>query len=211
MASASRVRRPVDDSKARILDAAERLLIEGGPLAVQVRAVAALVGMTDAGVSHHFGTRDELLVALLRHGSRRLREAVDDVVHSWVDDSGAVESLVQSIAALYRDRYGELAIALHSAGWRAEGKGMLDPVVNALHAAQTRREDGASLMDTRLAVAALHQALAIDPVYGASFRRSAGIASSTAQRADPQLRWWTKTLVQVLGLEVARGTDHDSQ
>jgi AcrR family transcriptional regulator len=201
MASASKVRRPPGDSKARILDAAERLLIEGGPMAVQVRAVAARVGMTDAGVSHHFGTRDELLVALLRHGSRRLREAVDNVVHSWVGDSGAVEALVQSIAALYRDRYGELAIALHSAGWRNEGKGMLDPVVNALHAARTRRDEGASLMDTRLAVAALHQALAIDPVYGASFRRSAGIASSTARRVGPQLEWWTSTLVQTLGLE----------
>jgi AcrR family transcriptional regulator len=201
MASASRVRRPAADSKARILDAAERLLIEGGPMAVQVRAVAALVGMTDAGVSHHFGTRDELLVALLHHGSRRLRDAVDDVVHSWVDDSGAVEALVQSIAALYRNRYGELAIALYSAGWRSEGKGMLDPVVNALHSARTRRDEGASLMDTRLAVAALHQALAIDPVYGASFRRSAGIARSTAQRVDPQLEWWTKTLIQALGLE----------
>jgi TetR/AcrR family transcriptional regulator, repressor for neighboring sulfatase len=201
MAPTSRVRRPAADSKARILDAAERLLIEGGPMAVQVRAVATLVGMTDAGVSHHFGTRDELLVALLHHGSRRLRGAVDDVVRSWVDDSGAVEALVQSIAALYRNRYGELAIALHSAGWRNEGKGMLDPVVKALHAARTSRDKGASLMDTCLAVAALHQALAIDPVYGASFRRSAGIAGSTAQRADPQLEWWTKTLIQVLGLQ----------
>jgi AcrR family transcriptional regulator len=201
MASAARVRRPAADSKARILDAAEQVLIEDGPMAVQVRAVAALVGMTDAGVSHHFGTRDELLVALLRHGSRRLRAAVDEVVNSWVDDSGAVEALVQSIAALYRDRYGELAIALHSAGWRNEGKGMLDPVVTALHAARSRRDEDASLMDTRLAVAALHQALAIDSVYGASFRRSAGISSSTAQRVGPQLEWWTKTLVRVLGLE----------
>lgn len=42
-----------------------------------------------------------------------------------------------------------------------------------------------------LAVAALHQALALDPVYGAAFRRSAGISDLTANRPGPQLTWWT--------------------
>ena len=32
--------------------------------------------MTDAGITHHFGSRDELLLALLHHGGRKLRGAV---------------------------------------------------------------------------------------------------------------------------------------
>src|SRR5689334_7255104 len=127
--SAMRVRRPAAESRRLILDAAESLLIEGGPAAVQVRAVAERVGMTDAGVSHHFGTRDELLVALLRHGGRRLREAVQNVVRHWVDAGAAVAELVASVSALYREGYAELAVALHAAGWRDSGAGMLDPVV----------------------------------------------------------------------------------
>ena len=199
---AQRVRRPAQESRRLILEAAERLLIEGGPLAVQVRAVAEQVGITDAGVAHHFGSRDDLLVALLRHGGRRLRQTVDETVRTWIDDGADVASLVKLIAALYRDGYGALAVALHSAGWRDPGGGLLDPVVEALHAA--RQRSGARrprLEETRLAVAALHQALATDPLYGPAFRRSAGIPKTQADRQDGQLAWWTATLTSTLDLD----------
>jgi AcrR family transcriptional regulator len=199
----TRVRRSAPVSRQRILDAAEQLLVRGGPAAVQVRAVAERVGMTDAGVSHHFGSRDELLVALLRHGGRRVRDAVERVVEGWVDDGAAVAELVARLASLYRHGYAELAVALHAAGWRDTGGGMLNPVVDALHEARERRAPpGAevSLADTRLAVAALHQALAIDPLYGAAFRRSAGMSARQAEGESAQLAWWTDTLMRVLEL-----------
>lgn len=197
-----RIRRAPAESRGLILDAAEKLLIRGGPSAVQVRAVADLVGMTDAGISHHFGSRDELLVALLRHGGRRLRESVGRVVGGWMDAGGAIAQLVAGIAALYRDGYGELAVALHAAGWRDAGSGMLNPVVDALHAARIRSgQESAQLAQTRLAVAALHQALATDPVYGAAFRRSAGITGPAAESSTAQVAWWTHTLTTVLGLD----------
>ena len=199
---ATRIRRARPESRRLILDAAEKLLIRGGPGAVQVRAVADLVGMTDAGVSHHFGSRDQLLVALLRHGGRRLRESVDQVVGTWVDAGGAIAQLVAGIAALYRDGYGELAVALHAAGWRDAGSGMLNPVVDALHAARIRSgQESAPLADTRLAVSALHQALATEPVYGSAFRRSAGITERAAESSTAQVAWWTHTLTTVLGLD----------
>jgi AcrR family transcriptional regulator len=202
--AATRVRRSAPVSRQRILDAAEQLLVRGGPGAVQVRAVAERVGMTDAGVSHHFGSRDELLVALVHHGGRRVHDAVERVIDSWVDDGAAVAELVARLASLYRQGYAELAVALHAAGWRDTGGGMLNPVVDALHAARQRKAPpgvAVSLADTRLAVAALHQALAIDPVYGAAFRRSAGISARQAEGPEAQLAWWTDTLLRVLDLE----------
>src|SRR4051794_13755321 len=161
--SQQRVRRSRDEARRLILEAAERLLTEGGPAAVQVRAVAERVGMTDAGVYHHFGTRQSLLVALLRHGGRRLRQAVEEVVADWATREDDVASLVAAIAALYADGYAELAIALHAAGWSDQGEGLLEPVVQALHAARERAGHTAGIDDTRLAVAVLHQALALDP------------------------------------------------
>ncbi|MFP3964461.1 helix-turn-helix domain-containing protein [Actinomadura fulvescens] len=195
----SRVRRPADEARRQILDAAERLLTEGGVAAVQVRAIAARVGMTDAGVNHHFGTRDRLLEALLRHGGRKIRAGLQEVLDSWLDRGADLGELVDALAALYRQGYGELAVALHAAGWRDEGSGMLDPVVDALHAL---RPDAASVPveDTRLAVAALHQALATEPLYGPAFRRSAGLTGPAATTPAPQLRWWTTHLIQSLGL-----------
>jgi hypothetical protein len=102
----------------------------------------------------------------------------------------SVADLVESIAAVYADGYGELAIALHAGGWRHEGQGMLEPVVDVLHAAR-RRTGGRPLrrVETRLAVAALHQALATDPVYGAAFRNSVGIGDPAASDPRAQRRW----------------------
>ena len=93
------------------------------------------------------------------------------------------------------------AIALHAAGWRDEGVGMLDPVVDALH--RVRTSNGArhpKRSDTRLAVAALHQALATDPTYGPAFRRSAGIQGPAANQSGEQRKWWTDTLADVLNI-----------
>jgi AcrR family transcriptional regulator len=188
-----------------ILDAAERLLIEGGPLAVEVRAVAHRVGMTDAGVYHHFGTREALLLALLRHGGRRLRDAVERTIATWTEGAADVESLIESIAALYRDGYAALAVALHGAGWRDRGGGLLEPVVQALQAARMRpRGVAPPIEETRLAVAALHQALATEPLYGTAFRRSAGLDAHAAARSDEQLAWWAATLTATLGLRASR-------
>jgi AcrR family transcriptional regulator len=196
-----RVRRSPDEARRVILEAAAALLIEGGPHAVQVRAVAERVGMTDAGVAHHFGSRDALLVALLHHGAHRLRGTVEEAVAGWLEEGADVAGLVARITAVYAEGYGELAIALHAAGWRDERGGLLDPVVDALHEARRRagvpspRKD-----DTRLAVAALHQALATEAVYGSAFRRSAGISAAAASSSARQLAWWTATLEQRLGL-----------
>lgn len=196
-----RIRRPPEQSKRLILQAAEELLTEDGPSAVQMRAVAARVGMTDAGIAHHFGGRQELLVALLHHGGRKIRSAVEDAVAAWSGEQADVGSLIRAIADVYDKGYAALAVSLHAAGWRDPGAGMLEPVVQTLHATLSRVGRPKPLADIRLAVAALHQALALDPVYGAAFRRSAGISEATASRQGPQLAWWTTAFQAALGLD----------
>ncbi|WP_203217840.1 TetR/AcrR family transcriptional regulator [Nocardia terpenica] len=195
----SRVRRTPEEARRLILDAAEGLLVEGGVAAVQVRAVATRVGMTDAGVNHHFGTRDRLLEALLRHGGRKIRTGVQEVLGSWLDRDADLGELVDVLAKFYRRGYGELGVALHAAGWRDEGSGMLGPVVEALHALRPNAAD-TSIDDTRLAVAALHQALATESLYGPAFRRSVGLTGRKATAPGPQLRWWTTHLARSLDL-----------
>lgn len=196
---ASRERRSAEEARRAILEAAAALLAEGGIGAVQVRAVARRVGITDAGINHHFGGRDELLEALLRHGGRELRARIEAVVTGWVTDEADIAALVDALAALYGDGYAELAVALHAAGWRDRGSGILDAVVEALH--DRRPSDSvATLDDTRRAVAALHQAIALDPLYGAPFRRSAGMSSAASRRGADQQRWWVETIELRLGL-----------
>ncbi|WET80943.1 TetR/AcrR family transcriptional regulator [Amycolatopsis sp. QT-25] len=193
----SRARRSPEEARRLILDAAASLLSESGVAAVRMRAVAARVGMTDAGVAHHFGNREKLLAELLRHGGRRLRDALRELLASWLDHDADLLAFVEALHALYRRGYGELAVALHAAGWRDPGSGMLDPVVEALH---RLRPPGSSLDDTRLAVAALHQAMATETLYGSDFRRSAGISGAAADDSAAQVRWWARQLHLALDL-----------
>jgi AcrR family transcriptional regulator len=59
-----RKRLPPDESRAVALEAARDLLIEAGPQAVTLKAVAARIGRTHANVLHHFGSAAGLQSAL---------------------------------------------------------------------------------------------------------------------------------------------------
>jgi AcrR family transcriptional regulator len=61
-----RIRRSATASRLAILQAAEARLIAGGPDAVRVQPLARELGLTDAAVHYHFGSREKLLEALLR-------------------------------------------------------------------------------------------------------------------------------------------------
>jgi hypothetical protein len=89
-----------------------------------------LTHVEHAGVAHHFGTRDALLEALPRHGGRRIRDAVTDATGRWLAHAPTVQRLIDGHLLCVRHGYGELAIALHAAGWRDKGSGMLTPVVD---------------------------------------------------------------------------------
>ncbi|MFI6517514.1 TetR/AcrR family transcriptional regulator [Spirillospora sp. NPDC050679] len=186
---APRIRRSPAEARRLILEAAERLLATGGVAAVQVRAVAAQVGVTDAAVNHHFGSRDQLLAALLKHGGIRLKERLEKV---GGDD---IEQVVGSLAAVYADGYAELALELHRSGWRDSGSGMLSAVVDALYERARAQGGQPDRRRIQLAVAALHQGVALDPVVGAEFRRSAGLQDATS--ADT-LAWWVQVLTRML-------------
>ena len=176
-----------------------------------MRAVAAKVGLTDAAINHHFGTRQELLEALLRHGGRRLKADLNAALEHWRKADGSVERLVEIIADLYSDGgYAELALRLHLSGWRDRGAGMLSPVVDALH--ELRRTAFAAagksrppVLETQLIVGLMHQTLALDPLFGTAFRRSAGVARSEEPARDQKKKFWSATLRAMLAADLATG------
>lgn len=51
-------------TRSEIVDAARRLLAEGGPASVSLRAVAGEVGMTAPGIYRYFASHDDLLLEL---------------------------------------------------------------------------------------------------------------------------------------------------
>lgn len=195
-ATRQRIRRSKDESRQLILEAAETLLRQNGPDAVNVRAVATRVGLTDAAINHHFGTRQELLEALLRHGGRRLKTELNAALEQWQQTDHSVERLVEIIVDLYTDGgYAALALRLHMSGWRDRGAGLLNPVVDALHDMRLKAFAAAgksrpSIFETRFIVGLMHQTLALDPLFGSAFRRSAGMERSEEPSRDRKKAVW---------------------
>ena len=75
-----RRRRTAEDARAEALAAARRILLDKGPAALTLKAVAAQVGVTHANLLHHFGSagglQGDLMAMMLRDLSGVMRDAV---------------------------------------------------------------------------------------------------------------------------------------
>ena len=121
----SRVGRPRehdDGTRAALRAAAERLVTEGGPAALSVRAVAAEAGTTTRAVYSLFGSKEGLVVdALAQSAFEYLADGVDKLVETDdpVADLVAVgvpvfRTLVLEHPALYRIAFQRIAPGLRA-------------------------------------------------------------------------------------------------
>jgi AcrR family transcriptional regulator len=79
-----RVRRAPEAARDNILNAAEQVLLEQGPLALKLADVAAAAGVANASVLHHFGSIDALHAALME---RMVAQLIADVL-AIADEGG---------------------------------------------------------------------------------------------------------------------------
>lgn len=92
-ASKARVRRAPEDARANILAAAEKLLIERGPLALKLADVALAADVANASVIHHFGSIDGLHAALME---RMVGQLVAEVL-AIADQGGGRENQQEAV------------------------------------------------------------------------------------------------------------------
>ncbi len=198
-----RVRRSADQARRTILAVAEKHLANDGPDAVRVQVIAREIGISDAAVHHHFGSRQGLLEALMRHAARSLRTETESVLADWNGKPSGLHRIADGIATIYADRgYARLALWLSQEGWESRGSGIFQPLVDAVH--RTRLEQARhngrvrpKREDAQFAVATLNLALAADPLMGSGFLRSVELPDDRDTRARFR-RWLVRTLVSVL-------------
>lgn len=75
-----------EERRRQILDEATRIVGRRGHYGFSVQAVADACGLTLAGLLHHVGSKDGLLVALLEDRDRRDAEAVAGQLGAALDD-----------------------------------------------------------------------------------------------------------------------------
>ncbi|GAA0485396.1 TetR/AcrR family transcriptional regulator [Parasphingorhabdus litoris] len=113
------------------LAAALDLLIEAGPQAVTLKAVAARIGRTHANLLHHFGSASGLQKSLAQYLTDRVCGSIAEAVLKSRTGEGSVRDIVDLTFDAF-DKQG--AGALSSWMLLTGNEDALDPIVDAIHA-----------------------------------------------------------------------------
>jgi len=128
--NAPRRRLSPDESRAAALAAARELLLEAGPQAVTLKAVADKIGRTHANVLHHFGTAAGLQSELARSISDSVSAGIAQaVIRARQGEADPREIVDKTFDAFGREGAGALAAWLILMG----DKQALQPVLDAIH------------------------------------------------------------------------------
>jgi AcrR family transcriptional regulator len=128
--SIKRARLSPDESRLVAVEAARDLLIEAGPQAVTLKAVAGRVGRTHANLLHHFGSATGLQKALAAHLGETITAKIGDAVNAARRGEVSPRIIVDmTFDAFDREGAGALASWMLASG----NEDALDPVVEAIH------------------------------------------------------------------------------
>lgn len=201
---ATRQRRTPQAAKFAILVAAERRLHDEGPEGVRIQRIAADLGITDAAVHYHFGTREALMDALLRRIGRRLVDDIDATVEGWAPGQIDVAALGRLFQRAYADeRAARLALWLSLAGWRPKGSGMLGSLVKRVHRARVETARKAGRAAPRLAATQYAIALLSAAHMHAAMAGDALLASVAEDPGRLDQRDFLKFAVELIARELA--------
>lgn len=119
-----------EESRSAALEAARLILIEMGPQAVTLKAVASRVDRTHANLLHHFGSAAGLQKALAAY----LADTVCDTIGRKMAESAPGERNMREIVDLAFDAFGSGGAGALATWMSATGnEGALDPVIDAIH------------------------------------------------------------------------------
>src|SRR5688572_8695115 len=193
-----RRRRTAEQARREILDAAEAQLTKAGPDSIRLQDVARAVGVSHPTVLHHFGSRDELVRAVVQRAFETLQSELVGAFHmTEIGEKEAGTMLDRVFHTL-----GERGFARVFAWLILSGEAPPNPalaqirlVAEAAHAHRKRRWGGKSpnFEDTLFITMLAALAMLGDALAGEVVRASAGLADD---RAAPQRfrRWLAKSL-----------------
>lgn len=120
-----------EESRGMAMAAARDLLIEAGPQAVTLKAVAGRIGRTHANLLHHFGSASGLQKSLAQYLTDQVCGSIAEAVLKSRTGEGSVRDIVDLTFDAF-DKQG--AGALSSWMLLTGNEDALDPIVDAIHA-----------------------------------------------------------------------------
>jgi AcrR family transcriptional regulator len=192
-----------------LLDAAERLLVSEGRDGLTTRRVARAAGVNQGLVYHHFGSLEELMLAVLERFTQRLIERQRAMYaraipfrEKWLEAMGYMEA---DLAA----GYPKVWLELQALGWnrpelRSRVAGVNEAWRNVLRDAFAEARDEYGLTEQQLPLEAV-VTLVMTFTQGLEVERLSGITTGHAELVEWLNNW---VLVLEQGREVRDDDDH---
>jgi len=181
--SITRSRLTQTESRAAAVDAARALLIEQGPQAVTLKAVAARIGRTHANVLHHFGSAAGLQAELARSLAESVTGTIGEtVVRARSGQADAREIVDRTFDAFDREGAGALAAWMILGGDREA----LNPILESIRVLVAELSVGHEEHHVAQTTLGLVLTALGDALLGASISAALGLDRDTARHAATQ-------------------------
>ncbi len=118
-----------EESREVAIEAARALLVEQGPQAVTLKAVAARIGRTHANLLHHFGSAADLQKALIKH----LADTITAQIGAAAKRARAGDQDPREVVDMTFDAFAQGAGAMASWMILTGNEDALDPILEAIH------------------------------------------------------------------------------
>ena len=118
-----------EESRDAAIEAARALLIEEGPQAVTLKAVATRSGRTHANLLHHFGSAADLQRALIKH----LADSITTRILEAARRARASNQDPREVVDMTFDAFAKGAGAMASWMILSGNQDALDPILDAIH------------------------------------------------------------------------------
>ncbi|WP_295637004.1 TetR/AcrR family transcriptional regulator [Novosphingobium sp.] len=115
-----RTRMHKDDRRSAIIVEAIRIIGERGYQACSINELAKRCGLTTAGLLHHFGSKEGVLIALLKERDRRDADAISGRLGLHRDQDLSREQVLTMLHAIVRQNAGQPHLVRLYAILRAE-------------------------------------------------------------------------------------------
>jgi len=194
-----RARRNADETRAEILDAAERRLLEQGPDGLRLQQIAADVGISHPAVLHHFGNREGLIEAVVTRAFSNLEaELISSIAAAQptAEDTAFLSAIEQTFQVLVTRGHGRvlswLLLSGHSPDTSHSRLRVLAEVVHEKRVAAVRGAE-LSFEDTLFRLLLVTLGVIGESVAGPTMRKIAGMDDG---EGSARFRvWFAKLLV----------------
>ena len=170
-----------EESRDAALDAARSLLVEHGPQAVTLKAVAARIGRTHANLLHHFGSAAGLQKALIARMAQGIVGTIGAaVLRTRAGDQDPAEVVDLTFDAFGKGGAGALASWMILSG----NEDALDPILTAIHDLVDELAEGHTGEDRPIHEETLQLVLMAlgDALLGGPMARALGLPRDKARR-----------------------------